>query len=100
VYSRYTGIAMRIDVLTLFPEMFEGPLTESILKRGIEAGKLDIRLHDIRKFATNKHRQVDDKPYGGECGRCKHGRHITRINPGNAYRRHVRVSRDGGERGH
>ncbi len=68
MYSRYTGIAMRIDVLTLFPEMFEGPLTESILKRGIEAGKLDIRLHDIRKFATNKHRQVDDKPYGGGAG--------------------------------
>lgn len=59
---------MRIDVLTLFPEMFEGPLTESILKRGIDAGKLDVRLHDIRTFSTRKHRQVDDKPYGGGAG--------------------------------
>jgi tRNA (guanine37-N1)-methyltransferase len=59
---------MRIDILTLFPGMFEGPLTESILKRGIEAGKLDIRFHDIRSFATGKHRPVDDKPYGGGAG--------------------------------
>lgn len=59
---------MRIDVLTLFPAMFEGPMTESILKRGAEAGLLDIRIHDIRGFAVGKHRHVDNKPYGGGAG--------------------------------
>ncbi len=59
---------MRIDVLTLFPAMFDGPLTESIIKRGVAAGALDIRIHDIRGFATGKHRPVDDKPYGGGAG--------------------------------
>jgi len=59
---------MRIDVLTLFPGMFEGPLTESILQRAREKGVLDIRLHDIRQFGVGTHRQVDDSPYGGGAG--------------------------------
>ncbi len=59
---------MRIDILTLFPEMFVGPLTESILKRATLAKLLDIRVHNIRDFATGKHRQVDDAPYGGGAG--------------------------------
>jgi tRNA (guanine37-N1)-methyltransferase len=59
---------MRIDVLTLFPAMFGGPLTESILQRAREKKLLDIRLHDIRSYATGTHRQVDDKPYGGGAG--------------------------------
>ncbi len=59
---------MRIDVLTLFPAMFSGPLTESILKRATEAGHLEIHLHDIRAFSKMRHRQVDDKPYGGGAG--------------------------------
>jgi tRNA (guanine37-N1)-methyltransferase len=59
---------MRIDVLTLFPGMFQGPLTESILQRAAEKHLLDIRLHDIREFGTGAHRQVDDKPYGGGAG--------------------------------
>ncbi len=59
---------MRIDVLTLFPAMFEGPLTESILQRARVKELLDIHLHDIRQFAEGVHKQVDDKPYGGGAG--------------------------------
>jgi tRNA (guanine37-N1)-methyltransferase len=59
---------MRIDVLTLFPEMFQGPLTESILKRAQAAGLLDVHLHNIRDQATDKHRTVDEPPYGGGGG--------------------------------
>ena len=59
---------MRFDILTLFPGMFTGPLTESILKRAVQAGLIDIRLHDIRDYATDKHRTADDSPYGGGAG--------------------------------
>lgn len=59
---------MQIDVLTLFPAIFEGPLTESILKRAQEKELLEIRLHDIRNYTTDKHRTVDDTPYGGGGG--------------------------------
>ncbi len=59
---------MHIDVLTLFPSMFDGPLTESILKRAQENNLLTIRRHDIRDYTTDKHRTVDDTPYGGGGG--------------------------------
>jgi tRNA (guanine37-N1)-methyltransferase len=59
---------MRIDILTLFPEMFESPLNHSILKRAQEAGIVDIVLTNIRDFATDNYRKVDDKPYGGGPG--------------------------------
>jgi tRNA (guanine37-N1)-methyltransferase len=59
---------MRIDILTLFPGMFQGPLTESILQRAREQNLLDIHVHDLREFGMGKHRQVDDKPYGGGAG--------------------------------
>ena len=59
---------MRIDVLTLFPEMFEGPLRASLLGRAIQDGKLDVAVTDIRDFATDKHRTVDDAPFGGGAG--------------------------------
>lgn len=59
---------MRIDILTLFPGMFTGPLTESILKRATDDGLLEINTHDIRAYAKDKHRTVDDKPYGGGAG--------------------------------
>ncbi len=64
----FTLLGMRIDILTLFPGMFVGPLTESILKRAVQDGLLSITMHDIRAFATDKHHQVDDKPYGGGAG--------------------------------
>lgn len=59
---------MRVDILTLFPGMFVGPLTESILDRARQQGLLDIRLHDLRSFGIGGYKQVDDKPYGGGAG--------------------------------
>jgi len=59
---------MRIDVLTLFPEMFESPLNYSILKRAQEQGIVAVAVTNIRDFATDKYRKVDDKPYGGGPG--------------------------------
>ncbi len=59
---------MRIDVLTLFPEMFSGYLGQSLLKRAIDAGIVDIRVHNIRDWAQGKHKQVDDRPFGGGPG--------------------------------
>lgn len=59
---------MRIDVLTLFPEMFESPLSHSILKRAQDTGVVDIILTNIRDFTTDKYNKVDDKPYGGGPG--------------------------------
>jgi tRNA (guanine37-N1)-methyltransferase len=60
--------AMRFDVLTLFPEMFAGPTQASILKRAQQAQLLDIQVHDIRQFATDRHQTCDDTPYGGGAG--------------------------------
>src|SRR5436853_1221438 len=59
---------MKIDVLTLFPAMFAGPLDESIVKRAREAGLLDLRLHNLRDYAHDRHRTVDDRPFGGGPG--------------------------------
>ncbi|MBN1124966.1 MAG: tRNA (guanosine(37)-N1)-methyltransferase TrmD [Sedimentisphaerales bacterium] len=59
---------MRIDVLTLFPDMFTSPLNYSILKRAQESGLVEIVLSNIRDFAIGRYRQVDDKPYGGGPG--------------------------------
>ena len=59
---------MRIDVLTLFPGFFAGPLDESLLGRARAGGLLDITVHDLRSWATDRHRTVDDVPYGGGAG--------------------------------
>ena len=59
---------MKIEILTLFPEMFEGFLTSSILGRAVEKNLVSIRIHNIRDFAANKHKQADDYPYGGGAG--------------------------------
>lgn len=59
---------MRIDILTLFPEMFQGPFTESIIKRACAKGLAGINLHNIRDYSTSKHHRVDDYPYGGDAG--------------------------------
>lgn len=59
---------MRIDVLTLFPEFFRGIVTTSLLGKAVERGLVEIRLHQIRNFATDRHRTVDDAPYGGGHG--------------------------------
>lgn len=59
---------MRIDVMTIFPEMFHSPLNVSILKRAIEKGLLEVGLTNFRDYATDKHRRVDDYPFGGGAG--------------------------------
>jgi tRNA (guanine37-N1)-methyltransferase len=59
---------MRFDVLTLFPDIFSGYLGESLLKRAIERGLVDVRLHNIRDWAKDKHKTVDDRPFGGGPG--------------------------------
>lgn len=59
---------LRIDILTLFPQMFSGPLTESVLKRAQEKKILEINITNIRDFATDIHKTVDDSPYGGGPG--------------------------------
>lgn len=59
---------MRIDILTVLPEMFDSPLNCSILKRAQDKGLVEIHVHNIRDYSTNKHRKVDDYPFGGEAG--------------------------------
>ncbi len=59
---------LQIDVLTLFPRMLDGFLTESILGKGIERGLLGVKIHDLRGWSTDKHRTADDRPFGGGAG--------------------------------
>lgn len=59
---------MRIDVLTLFPGMFVGPLDESIIQRARKAGLLDLRIHNLRDYTHDRHKTVDDRPFGGGPG--------------------------------
>jgi len=59
---------MRIDILTVLPEMLESPLNCSILKRAQTKGLVEFHVHNLRDFTTNKHRKVDDYPFGGEAG--------------------------------
>jgi tRNA (guanine37-N1)-methyltransferase len=59
---------MRFDILTLFPDIFQGYFTQSILKLGLERGLVEIHLWNIRDWARGKHRSVDDRPYGGGPG--------------------------------
>src|SRR2546423_13809644 len=58
----------RIDVLTLFPKMFQSPFAESIVARAQVAGQIQLAVHDIREWATDRHHVVDDTPYGGGAG--------------------------------
>lgn len=59
---------MKIDVLTLFPAMFAGPLDESIVKRARRGGHLDLTIHNLRDYAHDRHKTVDDRPFGGGPG--------------------------------
>ena len=59
---------MRIDIVTALPEIVAGPLEHSILRRARQKGLVDIRVHDLRRYATDKHRTLDDYPYGGGAG--------------------------------
>lgn len=69
---------MRFDILTIFPEMFTGPLEASMLRIAAEKGLADYHLHDFREFAEGKHRKVDDRPFGGGPGMV--------LKPGPIYR--------------
>lgn len=59
---------MRIDIITVLPELLEGPLNHSILKRAQDKGLVEIYVHNLRDYATNKHHRVDDYPFGGQAG--------------------------------
>lgn len=59
---------MKIDVLTLFPAMFAGPLDESIIRRAREAGLVELTIHQLRDYTHDRHRTVDDRPFGGGPG--------------------------------
>ena len=83
---------MRVDVLTLFPEAFSGPLDVSIVKRAREDGLLELQLHDIRTSATDRHRSVDDYPFGGGQGMVMRVdvldralQHVREMAPGPGY---------------
>jgi tRNA (guanine37-N1)-methyltransferase len=59
---------MKFDIVTIFPRMIEAGLAEGVVSRGLERGLLDVRVHDLREFTTDRHRSVDDVPYGGGPG--------------------------------
>jgi len=59
---------MKIDILTLFPDMFDGFLSESIIKRAITSKQVEIRIHNIRDYSLDKHKKVDDYGFGGGMG--------------------------------
>jgi len=61
-------VALRFDVVTIFPDFFRGPFDFGIIRRGKEAGRVEIRVHDLRAFTSDRHRTVDDRPFGGGEG--------------------------------
>ena len=79
---------MRIDILTVLPEMFESPLGCSILKRAQEKGLAEIVVHNLRDYTTDKHRKVDDYPFGGEAGM------VMKIQPVEACINALKAERD------
>ena len=59
---------MKFDIVTIFPSMIEAGLGEGVVSRGVERGLLDVAMHDLRRWTTDRHRTVDDMPYGGGPG--------------------------------
>lgn len=70
---------MRIDIITVLPELFDGPLNNSILKRAQDKGLVEIVVHNLRDFTLDKHRRVDDYPFGGEAGMVMQIEPVDRI---------------------
>ena len=70
--------SLRIDVLTLFPRMFDSPFAESIVARARQAGRLELEVRDIRSHTTDKHHVADDTPYGGGAGMVLKPEPLTR----------------------
>jgi len=97
---------MRIDIVTLFPRMFDSVLTTSLLGRGIESGALEVNVVDLRPYGLGKHRSVDDEPYGGGAGMVMRPEpifaaveelrgersHIVLLSPRGSLLRHARVA--------
>ena len=79
---------MRIDILTVLPEILESPLNCSILKRAQDKGLAEIHVHNLRDYTTNKHRKVDDYPFGGEAGM------VRQIQPVDACISKLKAERD------
>ena len=79
---------MRIDILTVLPEMFDSPLNCSILKRAQDKGLVEFAVHNLRDYSTNKHRKVDDYPFGGEAGM------VMQIEPIDRCITHLKSQRD------
>ena len=79
---------MRIDIITVMPEMLESPLNCSILKRAQDKGLVEIHVHNLRDYTINKHRKVDDYPFGGEAGM------VMSIQPVDACISHLKAERD------
>ncbi len=79
---------MRIDILTVLPEMLESPLNCSILKRAQDKGLAEIVVHNLRDYTTNKHRKVDDYPFGGEAGM------VMQVEPVDRALAHLKTQRD------
>ena len=79
---------MRIDILTVLPEMIDSPLNCSILKRAQDKGLVEIVVHNLREYTTNKHRKVDDYPFGGEAGM------VMQIEPVDRAIAHLKEQRD------
>ena len=82
---------MRIDIITVMPEMLTSPLNTSILKRAQDKGLVDIVIHDLRDYSQNKHRRVDDYPFGGEAGM------VMQIEPVDRAISHLKSQRDNDE---
>lgn len=80
---------MRCDILTIFPSIIDAYVGESILKRGIKSGALEVCAHDFRKFAKDKHRKVDDSPYGGGPGM------VLKVDPIYYCLEHLNLTRGG-----
>lgn len=78
---------MRIDIITVLPEMLESPLGCSILKRAQDKGLVDIEVHNLRDYTTDRHRKVDDYPFGGEAGM------VMKIQPVDACISHLKSQR-------
>ncbi len=79
---------MRIDILTVLPEVIDSPLNCSILKRAQDKGLVEIAVHNLREYTTNKHRKVDDYPFGGEAGM------VMQIEPVDRAIAHLKEQRD------
>ena len=98
---------MRIDIVTLFPRMFDSVLSASLLGRGIASGSLEVNVIDLRPYGLGKHRSIDDEPYGGGAGMVMRpepiftaveelrtqGSHVVLLSPRGSLLRHAGVAR-------